>query len=103
MESLSVRPLTVANDARPEEGLLAGESPRRGDPDPDARSAGIHPVEGIRPPEGVIPIRMPGVPEFSMVSHNDDTVVKELHWTGYSGWERTSLQIWSALAARASG
>src|SRR5262249_4186050 len=55
------------------------------------------------PIDGVVTIRVEGVPEFAMVNRNDDTVVKELHWTGYAGWERTSLRLWSSLAAEADG
>jgi FkbM family methyltransferase len=39
---------------------------------------------------------------FVMSVKNDDTVAKSLYWDGFlSGWEPHSLQIWSALAARA--
>jgi FkbM family methyltransferase len=55
------------------------------------------------PINGVVTIAVRGVPEFAMVSRNDDTVVKELHWTDYAGWEATSLRLWAALASRATG
>jgi len=55
------------------------------------------------PLNGLVTIKVRGVPEFAMVNRNDDTVVKELHWTDYAGWEPTSLRLWAALAARASG
>jgi FkbM family methyltransferase len=55
------------------------------------------------PINGVVTIKVRGVPEFAMVNRNDDTVVKELHWTDYAGWEPTSLRLWAELAGRAEG
>jgi FkbM family methyltransferase len=55
------------------------------------------------PLDGVVTVKVRGVPEFAMVNRNDDTVVKELHWTDYAGWEPTSLRLWAALAERATG
>lgn len=55
------------------------------------------------PLHGAIPIVLPCRHRpFVMHSENDDTVVKTLHWAGFfSGWEPTSLRLWSALAAEA--
>jgi FkbM family methyltransferase len=50
------------------------------------------------PVRGDITITLPGFPPFMMYSDNDDTVVKELYWTGFSGWERTSLYLWWKIA-----
>jgi FkbM family methyltransferase len=55
------------------------------------------------PVHGEVAITVDGVPEFAMVNRNDDTVVKELYWTDFAGWEPTSLRLWASLAARASG
>lgn len=55
------------------------------------------------PLNGEVTIKVPGLPEFTMMNRNDDTVVKELYWIDYTGWEATSLRLWAALAARASG
>lgn len=44
---------------------------------------------------GVYEITVPGCSRFRMYSKNDDTVIKELHWTGYTGWELCSLLLWS--------
>ncbi|RDK84805.1 FkbM family methyltransferase [Marinirhabdus gelatinilytica] len=46
---------------------------------------------------GEIPINIKGIIPFKMYSQNDDSVVKELHWTNYEGWELTSLLLWSDL------
>ena len=46
------------------------------------------------PVDGDVEIRLPGIPTFSMHCENDDTVVKELYWTGFHGWEVTSLRLW---------
>lgn len=56
------------------------------------------------PLHGSIPIVLPCRHRpFVMHSENDDTVVKTLHWAGFfSGWEPTSLRLWSALAAGAT-
>jgi hypothetical protein len=40
------------------------------------------------PVHGEVRISVPGVPEFAMLNRNDDTVVKELHWTDFRGWDR---------------
>lgn len=49
------------------------------------------------PISGDIEIRLPGVSSFKMHCRNDDTVVKELYWTGFVGWEPFSLKVWNAL------
>lgn len=49
------------------------------------------------PVQGTIPIELPHTPQFSMYCDNDDTVVKELYWTKFIGWEMTSLKIWCSL------
>ena len=53
------------------------------------------------PVHGDTTIAIPGLSPFLMHSDNDDTVVKELFWTGFRGWERTSLRIWSQIAGSA--
>jgi FkbM family methyltransferase len=50
------------------------------------------------PVRGDVTVALDGFPPFQMFSDNDDTVVKELYWTGFRGWERTSLHIWCQLA-----
>ena len=49
------------------------------------------------PLHGAIDIKVKGLPEFKMMCHNDDTVVKELYWTKYEEWELSSLLLWKAL------
>ena len=49
------------------------------------------------PVQGTIPIELPHTPSISMYCDNDDTVVKELYWTKFIGWEMTSLKIWCSL------
>ena len=51
----------------------------------------------LHPVEGDIDIDVPGVPSLQMYCVNDDTVVKELHWTEALGWENTSLRLWTKL------
>ena len=51
------------------------------------------------PVRGEIPIAIGSIPPLLMYSDNDDTVVKELYWTGFQGWERTSLHLWGRIAA----
>ena len=46
---------------------------------------------------GEIDINVDGLDSFKMYCDNDDSVVKELHWTDYRGWELTSLRLWSDL------
>lgn len=46
---------------------------------------------------GEIEIKIEGIDTFKMYNENDDTVVKELYWTGFKGWELTSLTLWSDL------
>ena len=46
---------------------------------------------------GEIDIKIPGINSFKMFSDNDDTVVKELYWTDFKGWELTSLVLWNDL------
>lgn len=56
------------------------------------------------PLHGEVEIRVPGLPPFKMWGgDNDDTVVKELCWTGFTGWELTSLMLWHELALQARG
>jgi len=51
------------------------------------------------PLNGDIPIRLPFRPAtFLMHCENDDTVVKELYWTDFSGWEPHSLRLWHLLS-----
>ena len=40
---------------------------------------------------------------IKMHCENDDTVVKELYWSGFSGWEPASLHIWCELLKRIEG
>ena len=54
------------------------------------------------PVRGEIPIAIESIPPLVMYSDNDDTVVKELYWTGFRGWERTSLHLWGRIATAAS-
>lgn len=49
------------------------------------------------PVKGEIDIIIDGLPAFKMFCENDDTVVKELYWTDYKGWELTSLTLWNNL------
>lgn len=49
------------------------------------------------PLHGEIDVLVPDLPSFKMYCENDDTVVKELYWTNFIGWERTSLQLWNDL------
>jgi FkbM family methyltransferase len=51
---------------------------------------------------GDITIQLDFAPNFLMRCENDDTVVKELYWTGFKGWENTSLMLWSRLMADVS-
>ncbi len=46
---------------------------------------------------GVVPIEVPGLPCLRMHCDNDDSVVKDLFWTDFRGWERTSLMLWNGL------
>jgi len=55
------------------------------------------------PIEGDILIKIPKLPEFYMYSRNEDTVVKELYWTEFKGWENTSLEIWNYFAESDNG
>ena len=50
------------------------------------------------PVRGEIPIAIESIPPLLMYSDNDDTVVKELYWTDFRGWERTSLHLWGRIA-----
>ncbi|MGU3493760.1 FkbM family methyltransferase [Xanthobacteraceae bacterium A53D] len=52
---------------------------------------------------GDIDIRVPLLPDIRMHSQNDDSVVKELWWTDFVGWELASLRIWNALARKVEG
>lgn len=54
------------------------------------------------PVRGDIAIELPDLPAFLMNSDNDDTVVKELYWTNFRGWERTSMHIWGRIAGEAA-
>ena len=49
------------------------------------------------PIHGDIDISIEGIPPFKMHCKNDDTVVKELYWTAFKGWEFTSLTLWNNL------
>jgi len=40
---------------------------------------------------------------FKMYCENDDTVVKELYWSAFQGWELGSLTYWKAFASQAEG
>lgn len=53
---------------------------------------------------GDIPVTFPCKhKQFLMYSNNDDTVLKTLYWEGFfSGWEPTSLRLWSALSVGAA-
>ncbi len=53
------------------------------------------------PLQGEVEIRLPFCPSFKMYCENDDTVVKELYWTDFRGWELTSLKLWQNLANKA--
>jgi len=46
---------------------------------------------------GDIEIKLDGISSFKMKCDNDDSVVKELHWTNFIGWEKTSLALWKNL------
>lgn len=50
------------------------------------------------PIRGHIEVRVPGLPAILMKSKNDDTVIQELFWTGFQGWEFFSLRVWASLA-----
>ena len=52
------------------------------------------------PVKGDISIKLPFMPCFLMHCDNDDTVVKELYWTKYQGWELTSLKLWHNLSVK---
>ncbi len=54
------------------------------------------------PVNGEIEILIDGIKSFKMYSENDDTVVKELYWTGFKGWELTSLLLWNSLVNKLS-
>ena len=47
---------------------------------------------------GDIDITIDGITPFKMKCNNDDTVVKDLYWTNFKGWEYTSLIIWNKLS-----
>ena len=49
------------------------------------------------PIQGDIDITIDGLVPFKMRCENDDTVVKELYWTEFKGWEFTSLTLWNNL------
>jgi len=49
------------------------------------------------PIKGEVAIHIKGLPHFKMLCDNDDTVVKELYWTDFKGWEFTSLNLWNDL------
>ncbi|MEO9503618.1 FkbM family methyltransferase [Nonlabens ulvanivorans] len=49
------------------------------------------------PLNGDISIEIDGFNEFKMKCLNDDSVVKELYWTKFNGWEKTSLTLWKNL------
>jgi len=50
------------------------------------------------PLNGTIDITLPFFRPFKMVCQNDDTVVKELYWTDFTGWEPSSLKLWFKLS-----
>jgi FkbM family methyltransferase len=49
------------------------------------------------PLNGLIQIHLPYNRALTMYCENDDTVVKELYWTKFEGWESTSLWLWYRL------
>lgn len=49
------------------------------------------------PLQGDIDVAVPGLRGFKMRCENDDTVVKELYWTRFTGWELASLRLWHGL------
>jgi len=51
---------------------------------------------------GEIQIELEDMTPFRMQCKNDDTVVKELHWTGFMGWEFATLRVWQFLSRDAS-
>jgi FkbM family methyltransferase len=44
-----------------------------------------------------VEIKIEGISPFYMHCKNDDSVVKDLYWTDFKGWERTSLTLWKNL------
>lgn len=56
------------------------------------------------PLTGDVPVVLPCQHKrFLMYVNNDDTVLKTLYWEGFfSGWEPTSLRLWSALSIGAT-
>ncbi|HIN98395.1 MAG TPA: FkbM family methyltransferase, partial [Flavobacteriaceae bacterium] len=55
------------------------------------------------PLNGNIEIKLDDFPSFSMYCENDDTVIKELYWTNWKGWENTSLALWANLLSQIQG
>lgn len=52
------------------------------------------------PLKGDIDIHLSFCQAFKMHSLNDDTVVKELYWTDFRGWEMRSLMLWKGLCEK---
>ncbi|TXG38864.1 FkbM family methyltransferase [Seonamhaeicola maritimus] len=50
------------------------------------------------PLHGEVEIKIQEIENFKMYNENDDTVVKELYWTNFMGWEYTSLVLWNDLS-----
>src|SRR5688572_26157283 len=56
----------------------------------------------IAPYFGYVEVSISGVPEFSMLSNNDDFVAERYFWYGADAYEPTSLQVWTGLARRSA-
>jgi len=57
----------------------------------------------LNPLIGNIEIKVSDINKFFMVCKNDDTVVKELYWTNFNGWELTSIVLWKDLLKLVGG
>lgn len=51
---------------------------------------------------GNIDITIDGIEPFKMYCDNDDSVIKELYWTDFKGWELTSLVLWNNILSTIS-
>jgi FkbM family methyltransferase len=56
----------------------------------------------VAPYFGYVEVSISGVPEFSMLSNNDDFVAERYFWYGADAYEPTSLRVWAGLARRCS-
>jgi FkbM family methyltransferase len=56
----------------------------------------------VAPYFGYVEVSITGVPEFSMLSNNDDFVAERYFWYGADAYEPTSLRVWSTLARRST-